>query len=72
MCLAIPAKVIALKENGKKVLVEQQGIQREAINMAMAKKGDFVLLQQGFAVEKISKKEAMEAIDAWNGGRKEK
>lgn len=68
MCLAVPAKVIALKENGKKVLVEQQGIQREAINMAMAKKGDFVLLQQGFAVERISEKDAKEAISAWNGG----
>ncbi|MFA4855086.1 MAG: HypC/HybG/HupF family hydrogenase formation chaperone [archaeon] len=67
MCLAVPAKVIALKENGKKVLVEQQGIEREAINMAKAKKGDFVLLQQGFAVEKISEKEALEAIEAWNG-----
>lgn len=66
MCLAVPAKVIALKENGKRVLVEQQGVEREAINMAKAKKGDFVLLQQGFAVEKISKKEAMKAIEAWN------
>ena len=58
MCLAIAAKVIELKENGKKAVVEQGETRREVINMAKAKKDEFVLVQQGFAVEKISKKEA--------------
>jgi hydrogenase expression/formation protein HypC len=67
MCLAIPARVVELKEGGKKVVVEQQGVQREAINMAKAKKGDFVLLQQGLAIEKISEKEARETMQAMAG-----
>ena len=65
MCLAIAAKVIELKENGKKAVVEQGSVQREVLNMIKAKKGEFVLVQQGFAVEKISEKEAMETLKAF-------
>ena len=64
MCLAIAAKVVELKENGKKVVVEQGEGQREVLNMIKAKKGEFVLVQQGFAVEKISEKEAKETLEA--------
>ncbi len=64
MCLAIAAKVVELKENGKKVVVEQGTVQREVLNMIKAKKGEFVLVQQGFAVEKISEKEARETFEA--------
>lgn len=64
MCLAIAAKVIELKENGKKVVVEQGTVQREVLNMIKAKKNEFVLVQQGFAVEKISEKEAKETLEA--------
>ena len=64
MCLAIAAKVIELKENGKKAIVEQGEVQREVLNMIKATKGEFVLVQQGFAVEKISEKEAKETLEA--------
>ncbi len=64
MCLAIAAKVVELKENGKKAVVEQGTVQREVLNMIKAKKGEFVLVQQGFAVEKISEKEAKETLEA--------
>ena len=60
MCLAIPGKVIGLREKGKKILIEQPGVQREVLNAINAKKGEFVLVQQGFAVERISEKEAKE------------
>ena len=62
MCLAITAKVVELKEKGKKAIVEQGTEQREVLNMIKAKKGEFVLVQQGFAVEKISEKEARETL----------
>ena len=64
MCLAIVAKVVELKENGKKAVVEQGTIQREVLNMIKAKRNEFVLVQQGFAVEKISEKEARETFEA--------
>ncbi len=63
MCLAMPAKVIELRENGEKAVVEQLGSSREVFNNVVnAKKGDFVLLQQGFIVERLSEKEARKAM----------
>ena len=65
MCLAIPAKVVGLKQSGKKAVIEQPGVKREVFNnLVNAKVGDFVLVQQGFIVEKIGEKEAREALEA--------
>ncbi|MDP2973527.1 MAG: HypC/HybG/HupF family hydrogenase formation chaperone [Candidatus Diapherotrites archaeon] len=68
MCLAIPGKVMGVREKGKKVLIEQQGVQREVFNAINAKEGEFVLVQQGFAVERISEKEAMETLEVFENG----
>jgi len=68
MCLAIPGKVIELRAGGKKVLIEQPGVQREVFNAINAKKGEFVLVQQGFAVERISEKEARETLEVFENG----
>jgi len=66
MCLAIPAKVVELKENGKKALIEQPGVQREVFNNVInARPGEFVLVQQGFIVERIDEREAKEALKAF-------
>ena len=66
MCLALPARVVELR--GKKAVVEQLGQEKEVFNnMVNAKKGEFVLVQQGFAVQKISEKEARETLKAWEG-----
>ncbi len=56
--------MIEVREKGK-VLVEQQGTRLEVLNAVNAKKGEFVLVQQGFAVERISGKEAREAMGAF-------
>ncbi len=62
MCLAIPAKVIELRDKGKKALIEQPGVKRQVLNaLGSLRKGEFVLVQQGFIVERVSEKEAMEA-----------
>ena len=67
MCLAVPAKVIELKENGQKAVIEQPGVTREVFNNVIkAKKGEFVLVQQGFIVERVSEKEAKESWRIWN------
>ena len=70
MCLAIPAKVLEVREEGKKALVEQPNVRREVfVALEDLKEGEFVLLQQGFVVERISEKEAKEAWKAWNESR---
>lgn len=62
MCLAIPGKVIEAKENGK-ALIEQGDVKREVFNSVInAKAGEYVLVQQGFIVERIPEKEAKEAL----------
>ncbi|MCX6798637.1 MAG: HypC/HybG/HupF family hydrogenase formation chaperone [Candidatus Diapherotrites archaeon] len=65
MCLAIPAKVLELQEGGNKAMIEQPYGRRVVLNNIInAKKGEFVLLQQGFIVERISEKDAKEAWKA--------
>ena len=61
MCLTIPAKVI--KVSGAEAEVDFLG-KKEKINCQLikAKKGDYVMVSNGFAVKKISKKEAKEIL----------
>ena len=49
MCLALPAKVVELQENGKRAVVEQFGQRKEVFNnLVNARVGEFVLVQQGW------------------------
>ncbi|ADO02500.1 hydrogenase expression/formation protein [Helicobacter pylori SJM180] len=63
MCLAIPSKVIAIKDNV--ALLETLGVQREASLDLMGesvKVGDYVLLHIGYVMSKIDEKEALESL----------
>ncbi|WRB34940.1 HypC/HybG/HupF family hydrogenase formation chaperone [Helicobacter pylori] len=66
MCLAIPSKVIAIKDNV--AFLETLGVQREASLDLMGesvKVGDYVLLHIGYVMSKIDEKEALESIDLY-------
>ncbi|MFP6012548.1 HypC/HybG/HupF family hydrogenase formation chaperone [Helicobacter pylori] len=66
MCLAVPSKVIAIKDNV--VLLETLGVQREASLDLMGesvKVGDYVLLHIGYVMSKIDEKEALESIELY-------
>ncbi|WQY03496.1 HypC/HybG/HupF family hydrogenase formation chaperone [Helicobacter pylori] len=66
MCLAIPSKVIAIKNNV--ALLETLGVQREASLDLMGesvKVGDYVLLHIGYVMSKIDEKEALESIELY-------
>jgi len=66
MCLAIPARIIEIKSN-RKAVAELGGIKRE-ISVELlpeAKKGDYVLLHAGFAIQKIDENEARETLKIW-------
>ena len=66
MCLAIPGKVVELKDNGKIAVVDYGSERREADNsLVKAKPGDWVLVQFKMVVEKLSETEAKEALRAW-------
>ncbi|GAA7626174.1 HypC/HybG/HupF family hydrogenase formation chaperone [Helicobacter pylori] len=66
MCLAIPSKVIAIKDNV--AILETLGVQREASLDLMGesvKVGDYVLLHIGYVMSKIDEKEALESIELY-------
>ncbi|MGL2799324.1 HypC/HybG/HupF family hydrogenase formation chaperone [Helicobacter pylori] len=66
MCLAIPSKVIAIKDNV--AVLETLGVQREASLDLMdesVKVGDYVLLHIGYVMSKIDEKEALESIELY-------
>ncbi|AJF59623.1 MAG: HypC/HybG/HupF family hydrogenase formation chaperone [Candidatus Diapherotrites archaeon] len=72
MCLAYPGKVVELKNKGAVALVDYGNQQREASNVLMhAKPGQWVLVQQKVIVQTLSKKEALESLDAWSEAAKE-
>ncbi|MEM2935085.1 MAG: HypC/HybG/HupF family hydrogenase formation chaperone [Candidatus Thermoplasmatota archaeon] len=61
MCLAIPAKIIEKK--GNKAIVDYGGVKREVdISLVGARKGDYVIVHAGFAIQIIDEKEAMKTV----------
>ena len=71
MCLAVPAKVIDIKDS--LAMVELRGVTREASLMLLpeAKVGDYVLVHAGFAMQIIEETDMAETEALWaemNGG----
>jgi hydrogenase expression/formation protein HypC len=60
MCLAVPAKVIAIRDNLG--TVELSGVHREVSLMLLPETvvGDYVLVHAGFAMQIVDEKEAEE------------
>jgi hydrogenase expression/formation protein HypC len=58
MCLAIPGKIIEIKKN-QQATADFNGIEKEInISLVEVKKGDYVIVHAGFAIEKIGKADA--------------
>ncbi len=60
MCLAVPGKIVAIKDDF--ATVDYGSEKRQARLIEKFKVGEFVIVQGGIAVEKIPKKEAEEAL----------
>ena len=62
MCLAIPVKVIKVKNNTAEV--DMGGVKRDAdIRMVKdIKIGDYILMHAGFAIEKLKPEDAQETL----------
>ncbi len=58
MCLAIPGKIIKIGKN-QQATAGFNGIKKEInISLVEVKKGDYVIVHAGFAIEKIEKEDA--------------
>ncbi len=71
MCLAVPAKIVSIKDS--LATVELRGVTREASLMLLpeAKVGDYVLVHAGFAMQIIEETDMAETEALWaemNGG----
>jgi hydrogenase expression/formation protein HypC len=65
MCLAIPSKVIEIKD-GDMVIVDTMGSKRLVSTMLLeepARIGDYLLIHVGYAMQKIDEKEAVESLN---------
>ncbi|MBI4438720.1 HypC/HybG/HupF family hydrogenase formation chaperone [Candidatus Woesearchaeota archaeon] len=71
MCLAIPGKIAEIK--GMKAIIDYGTERRTAIitKDVPASVGDFVLVQMGCVVQKLTDKEAEESSKAWKRARQE-
>jgi len=69
MCLAVPMKVIAI--NGDMAVVESAGMSREVGIMLLdkVKLNDWVLIHAGFAISKLTRKQARETLAIFEEGR---
>ncbi|MFH1107291.1 MAG: HypC/HybG/HupF family hydrogenase formation chaperone [Candidatus Micrarchaeota archaeon] len=66
MCLAIPGKIVSLKDGGLTAVVDYGAETREANNaLQNAKPGEWVLVQFKAVVDVLSEDEAREMLKAW-------
>jgi hydrogenase expression/formation protein HypC len=66
MCAAVPARVVE-KVSPERVVVEQGQIRREVNTLLVpgVEVGDFVLLNLGVAVQRLTEPEALAILDLW-------
>jgi len=66
MCLAIPAKVVNVKEDKARVDFGEGVLREVNVTLVKAKVGDYVLVHAGYAIQVLDEKEAEETIRLWN------
>lgn len=66
MCLAIPAKVVNVKEDKAQVDFGEGVLREINVTLVNARVGDYVLVHAGYAIQVLSEKEAQETLQLWN------
>jgi len=65
MCLAIPGKVVEIKEDV--ATIDYNGEKREAkIADVSVTIGDYVIVQFGYVMAKLDKEEALKSLEEWS------
>jgi hydrogenase expression/formation protein HypC len=65
MCLAIPAQVVSVE--GKTATVDFGGVTRSIsiVLIENVKKGDYVIVHTGYAIQKMDPEEAEKTLELW-------
>ena len=66
MCLAIPAKIVALKDDKARVDFGEGVLREVNVTLVKARVGDYVLVHAGYAIQVLDEKEALETLRLWN------
>jgi len=66
MCLAIPAKVIEVKDDDARVDFGEGVLREVNVTLVDANVGDYVLVHAGYAIQVLSEEEAQETLRLWN------
>ncbi len=67
MCLAIPGKIKSI--SGHKAIIDYDGLEKEAnVSLIDGQVDDYVIVHAGFAIEKLSKKDAAKTLKYFNNG----
>jgi len=64
MCLAVPARVVALEQDADLATVEMSGVKKE-ISLALVdgvEIGDYLLIHVGYALQRLSEVEAVQTL----------
>lgn len=71
MCLAVPGEVLSVGKTTAEVDFGA-GVKKEVrIDLVIPKKGDFVIVHAGFAIQVLDKRKAREHIEEWKSLREE-
>ena len=62
MCVAIPSKIVAIKDNLGTIDVEGARRETSLLLIEEPKVGDYVIVHAGFAIQKIDETEALESL----------
>lgn len=70
MCLAIPGKIKSIGKKTNIALVDFDGIERDVnVSLIEAEKGDYVIVHAGYAIQKLTSKDAKEVLALFDEGR---
>ncbi len=66
MCLAIPARVVSVKDEKAQVDFGEGVLREVNVTLVDAKIGEYVLVHAGYAIQKMDATEAKETLALWN------
>jgi hydrogenase expression/formation protein HypC len=66
MCLAIPAKIVTLKDDKAQVDFGEGVLREVNVTLVKARVGDYVLVHAGYAIQVLDENEALETLRLWN------
>ena len=65
MCLAVPSKIVSIKDSIAEVNVAGTVIKASLLLLPEADVGDYVLVHAGFAIQLLDEVEAIETLKLW-------